>query len=50
MELGGHLLLEEAGGGLFVPECAGHMAADVGDETGAEADGRVVVFDGILDA
>jgi len=26
------------------------MAADVGDETGAEADGRVVVFDGILDA
>jgi hypothetical protein len=43
------LLVQQPLGGFLLVDDAGDVHADVGDEPGAEADRRVVGFDGILD-
>jgi hypothetical protein len=42
--------VEEPGGGFFVLKRGGDVGTDVGDEVGAEPNGGVVRFDGVLDA
>ncbi|WP_245372805.1 hypothetical protein [Crossiella equi] len=49
LQLGGELLVEQTLGGFLLVDGAGDLGADGGDELGAEADRRVVVFHRVFD-